>query len=77
MEKRKTYGLPRGCDWDNDMPEPTVETRFSRYDPKYRAFAILRVVMGIISLFLNARMFYVAIPAIKEALELNGIQPIR
>ena len=49
------------------MPETAVKILFERYGPKYRAFVTFTVVLGIVSMLLNATMINVAIPVIKGA----------
>ena len=49
------------------MPETAVSFLFERYGPKYRTFVTFTVVLGIVSMLLNATMINVAIPIIMGA----------
>ena len=49
------------------MPETAVKILFERYGPKYQAFVTFTVVLGIVSMLLNATMINVAIPVIMGA----------
>ena len=42
------------------MPETTVKILFERYGAKYRAFVAFTVVLGIVSMLLNATVINVA-----------------
>ncbi|MBT7761063.1 MAG: MFS transporter, partial [Rhodospirillaceae bacterium] len=49
------------------MATAAIETLFERYGPKYRVFVTITVILGIVSMLLNATMINVAIPVIMGA----------
>jgi len=49
------------------MQDAAIKILFERYGPKYRAFVTFTVILGIVSMLLNATMINVAIPVIMGA----------
>ncbi len=49
------------------MQEAAIKVLFERYGPKYRLFVTVTVILGIVSMLLNATMINVAIPVIMGA----------
>ena len=49
------------------MPSTAIETLFERYGPRYRLFVTITVILGVVTMLLNATMINVAIPVIMGA----------
>ena len=49
------------------MPSTAIETLFDRFGPRYRLFVTVTVILGVVTMLLNATMINVAIPVIMGA----------